>query len=85
VEDRIAAEVGIQPGEVLLDFPAKPEMVSLDLPLLTRGGVVEAPQSGLTSIAHALHTSARRFRVFVAEPVVIRSERVLDVVEDEGG
>lgn len=67
VEDRIAAELGLARGEALLDFPAKPEMLALDLPLVTREGEVEAAQVSLQPVAEMLHQSARRLRLFVAE------------------
>jgi HD superfamily phosphohydrolase len=70
-EDAIAAELGLPPGGVLVDFPARSSMLSVDLPLLTRRGVVErltdegrAGQLGLPRIAAELYRSARRLRVF---------------------
>src|SRR5438309_8175653 len=33
VEDRLARDVGLAPGELFLDFPAKAAMLALDLPL----------------------------------------------------
>src|SRR5205807_10635757 len=51
VEARLAAEVGLAPGELFLDFPAKPEMLKLDLPMVRRdGGVV--PLAGGEAAAH---------------------------------
>src|SRR5438876_3261889 len=38
VEDRLAGEMGLGPGELFLDFPAKPDMLALDLPLVQRDG-----------------------------------------------
>jgi len=76
VEDRLAAELGLAPGEVLLDFPARPNMLSVDLPLRLRDGRVErlteagrAGQLGLPRIADELYRTARRLRVFTARPV----------------
>ncbi len=73
VEDALAAQVGLEPGELLLDFPARSSMLGVDLPLLTRGGTVErltdagrAGQLGLPRVADELYRSARRLRVFVA-------------------
>src|SRR2546430_8915862 len=40
VEDRLAGEMGLGPGELFLDFPAKPDMLALDLPLVQRDGTV---------------------------------------------
>jgi HD superfamily phosphohydrolase len=75
VEDSLAGEVGLRPGELLLDFPARSSMLGVDLPLRTRSGAVErltdagrAGQLGLPRVADELYRSARRLRVFVAEP-----------------
>jgi HD superfamily phosphohydrolase len=74
VEDAVAREVGLAPGDVLLDFPARSSMLGVDLPLLTRGGAVErltdagrAGQLGLPRVADELYRSARRLRVFVKD------------------
>src|SRR5438445_13361779 len=40
VEDRLAHEVGLAPGELVLDFPAEPDVLALDLPLVKRDGAV---------------------------------------------
>ncbi|HEX6644868.1 MAG TPA: hypothetical protein VF037_09320, partial [Gemmatimonadales bacterium] len=73
VEDAVAAECGLEAGELLIDFPARPSMLSVDLPLETRRGRVErltdegrAGQLGLPRVADELYRSARRLRVFVA-------------------
>lgn len=74
VEDALAASVGLAPGQLLMDFPARSTMLDVDLPLRTRDGAVErlttagrAGHLGLTRIAGPLYHSARRLRVFVAE------------------
>jgi len=74
VEDAVAREVGLAPGDVLLDFPARSSILGVDLPLLTRGGAVErltdagrAGQLGLPRVADELYRSARRLRVFVKD------------------
>ncbi len=41
VEDRLATEVGLAAGELLLDFPSNPSMLAVDLALRTRTGTVE--------------------------------------------
>jgi HD superfamily phosphohydrolase len=86
-EDQLAAEAGLRPGELLLDFPARPSMLSVDLPLQLRNGSVErltdagrAGQLGLPRVADELYRSARRFRVFTAAPAVLEWYRVMDVV-----
>ncbi len=74
VEDAIAAEVGLAPGDLLLDFPARSSMLGVDLPLRTREDSVErltdagrAGQLGLPRVADELYRSARRLRVFVGD------------------
>ena len=74
VEDALAREVGLAPGDLLLDFPARSSMLGVDLPLRTRSGSVErltdagrAGQLGLPRVADELYRSARRLRVFVAD------------------
>jgi HD superfamily phosphohydrolase len=73
VEDHLARRAGLAPGELLVDFPARGSMLSVDLPLRTRRGGVErltdegrAGQLGLPRVADELYRSARRLRVFVA-------------------
>lgn len=75
VEDQVAREVGLTPGELLIDFPAREDMLSVDLRLRLRGGGVEhltdaglTGQLGLPRIADQLYQNARRLRVFVARP-----------------
>ncbi len=84
VEDVLAEEVGLAEGELLLDFPARPSMLAVDLPLRTRAGAVErltdegrAGQLGLPRVAKELYRTARRLRVFVARPVTAPLERHL--------
>ncbi len=73
VEDALARTVGLEPGELLLDFPVRSSMLGVDLPLRTRNGTVErltdagrAGQLGLPRVADELYRTARRLRVFVA-------------------
>jgi uncharacterized protein len=73
VEDFIADQVGLVPGGVLIDFPARSAMLGVDLPLRTRTGAVErltdagrAGHLGLPRVADELYRSARRLRIFVA-------------------
>jgi hypothetical protein len=78
VEDRLAVEAGLEPGGLLLDFPVRTRMLSVDLPLRTRDGRVErltdagrAGHLGLPAVAEHLYRSARRLRVFVSRPAVV--------------
>ena len=49
VEDALAAALGLAPGELLLDFPAKTQMLGLDIPVLRRGGEVRRLTSRKTT------------------------------------
>jgi HD superfamily phosphohydrolase len=87
VEDSVAVRVGLAPGELLLDFPARSSMLGVDLPLRTRGGAIErltdagrAGQLGLPRVADELYLSARRLRVFVARMPARSLEGVLDLL-----
>lgn len=73
VEDRVAKEVGLRAGQLLIDYPSRDSMLSVDLPLRTREGKVErlteegrAGTLGLPRVADELYRSARRFRVFTS-------------------
>jgi HD superfamily phosphohydrolase len=87
MENRLAAEVGLAPGELLLDFPAKTQMLGLDIPVLRRdGGVRQLTASGwegainLPTLSAQLYRSARWLRVFVARRVPVSRERMLTVL-----
>ncbi len=87
VEDRLAAECGLDPGGLLLDFPARGNMLSVDLPLRTRSGTVErltdrgiAGQLGLPQVSEQLYQSARRLRVFVAGSGGPSEKRLFDLI-----
>lgn len=71
VEDRLADELGLDPGEVFLDYPEKPAMFGLDLLVERRSGEVIrlGPEGreglvGLPQVADALYQSARVLRVY---------------------
>jgi hypothetical protein len=71
VEDRLAKELGLEPGLVFLDYPAKPAMFQLDLLVELRDGervrLGPAGRSGLIGlpgIADELYHTARVLRLF---------------------
>jgi hypothetical protein len=73
IEDTIAEGVGLEAGELLVDYPERGDMLSVNLPVRSRRGSVErltdagrAGQLGLPRIADTLYRSARRLRVFTA-------------------
>jgi hypothetical protein len=86
-EDRLADELRLAHGEILLDFPSNPTMLAVDLPLRTRNGGVErltgegrAGQFGLPRVATELYQSARRFRVFTKQPLTRSIDAVRELV-----
>ncbi len=87
-EDTLASELGMAPGEVLLDFPIKTQMLGLDIPVQRRNGEVETLTGegwpgtiNLPTLSEALYTSARWLRVFVVRRVRISREQVRAVIE----
>jgi len=87
VEERLAREVRLAPGELFLDFPAKPAMLGLDLPLVKRDGSViwltgaeAAAHLGLPRVAAELYRSARRLRVFVLGEAQVEAKRIAELV-----
>ncbi len=87
VEDRLAVEVGLAPGELFLDFPAKRDMLGLDLPLVKADGNVvrlAGPDAGdhlgLPRVSAELYRSARRLRVFVRRPATVPARGVVELV-----
>ena len=87
VEERLAREARLAPGELFLDFPAKPAMLGLDLPLVKRDGSViwltgaeAAAHLGLPRVAAELYRSARRLRVFVLGEAQVEAKRIAELV-----
>jgi HD superfamily phosphohydrolase len=87
VEDRVARELGLDAGELFLDFPAKPDMLALAMPLVKRDGSVTqlagadaTAHLGLPRVASELYRTARRLRVFVLRPVRVPVKAIVDVI-----
>ena len=85
VEDDLAIDLGLEPGEVIIDFPVKPAMFQLEVLVARRGGAVQRlDMEGLEGlldlprVAQELYTSARVFRVFTLEHREVSAENVLD-------
>jgi HD superfamily phosphohydrolase len=84
VEDELAREVDLEPGEVVIDFPVKRTMFSLDALILRRSGVVERLGQGglpgvldLPRVSEELYGAARVLRVFCFQRRELSAERVL--------
>ncbi len=78
VENRLAKDAGLAPGELFLDFPAKARMLALDLPLVKRDGAVT--QLGVPRVSDELYRSARRLRVFIRGAVKISALPIVELV-----
>jgi hypothetical protein len=86
VEDQLARELGLAPGEVLLDYPTKTQMLGLDIPVLRRdGGVRRLTASGwegainLPKLSEELYGSARWLRVFACRRVPVRDDDIVRI------
>jgi uncharacterized protein len=85
VEDDLALEVGLLPGEVMIDFPVKAAMFQLDLLMERRDGRVERLGSegvsglvDLPKVAQELYRTSRVLRVFTLERREVAAEQVLE-------
>jgi len=85
VEDDLAVELGLEPGEVMIDFPVKPAMFQLDVLVERRDGSIQRfDMEGaegildLPKVARELYTTARVLRVFTFERRELSAEQVLE-------
>jgi HD superfamily phosphohydrolase len=86
VEDRLARELGLGAGELLLDYPVKTQMLGLDIPVLRRDGSVRRLTAqgwegaiNLPTLSQELYRSARWLRVFACRPVDLSREAIVDL------
>ena len=86
-ENSLATEFGLGPGELLLDYPLKTQMLGLDIPVLRRSGNVERLTGegwigtiNLPSLSNELYRSARWLRVFTATRTKLEPRRVLEAL-----
>ncbi len=84
VEDQLARELALQPGQILVDYPAKTQMLGLDIPVLRRDGSVRRLTAAgwegavnLPKLSEELYGSARWLRVFAVERVPIARDAVI--------
>ncbi len=92
VEDELAEEVGLESGEVMIDFPAKRAMFQLDVLVELRDGTVQrlgaegiAGLVDLPRVARELYTTARVLRVFTLERRELDRDQVLDRITRPAG
>src|SRR5258708_25755026 len=83
-ENAVAIELGLEPGEVLLDYPTKTQMLSLDIPELRRDGSLRRLTADgsegtmhLPKLSEELYRSARWLRVFTKTRMQIDRTKVL--------
>ena len=84
MEDQLARELGLGPGEVLLDYPAKTQMLGLDIPVRRRDGTVRQLTAAgwegainLPRLSEELYGSARWLRVFACRRVAVNREAIM--------
>jgi hypothetical protein len=85
VEDDLAADLGLEPGEVVIDFPVKQAMFQLDILVERHSGEVQRldldDRRGLLDlpkVAQGLYRSARVLRVFTFERREVSAGHVLE-------
>ena len=88
-ENALAREFGLSPGELLLDYPVKTQMLGLDIPVLRRNNTVEKLTGegwigtiNLPSLSDQLYKSARWLRVFTARQTTLDPARILEVLRE---
>jgi uncharacterized protein len=84
LEARLAQELQLEEGSVMVDYPEKPRMMGLDLLLVRRGGEVQRLTGGgraglidLPRVADELYYTARVFRIFTTARRALRADDVL--------
>ncbi len=87
LEERLATELRLPPGGVLLDYPEKESMLGLDLLLLRRGGEAQRLNEngrtgliGLPRVADELYHTARVFRVFTLDRRTLSPEKIMPLL-----
>ena len=87
-ENELAKELGLAPGELLLDYPTKTQMLGLDIPVLRRSGKVERLTGegwigtiNLPSLSEELYKSARWLRVFTSKRTSLDPRRIREALE----
>ncbi|MBX9928840.1 MAG: HD domain-containing protein [Gemmatimonadaceae bacterium] len=86
-EDALAQQLGLAPGELLLDYPAKERMLGLDLPVLSRDGTIrQLTDDGmrglinLPMLADEFYRTARYLRVLTVRRIDVTERVILDAL-----
>ncbi len=90
VENAFAHELGLPAGALLVDYPAKTQMLGLDIPMQRRDGRVEQLTAAgwegainLPRLSDELYRSARRLRVFTTDRAPVPEGRVLSALRED--
>lgn len=86
-EDALAAELGLEPGEVFVDFPVKRSMFQLDVLVELRDGRVERMGAeglpgllDLGRVTGALYDTARVLRIYTFQRRELGADRALELL-----
>ncbi|MDQ6738182.1 MAG: HD domain-containing protein [Gemmatimonadota bacterium] len=86
-EDALASRLGLESGELLLDYPEKTQMLGLDIPVLRRDATVErltergiSGAINLPRLSEELYRSARWLRVFTARRVTADPAEIMGTI-----
>jgi uncharacterized protein len=84
VENALAAELGLDPGELLLDYPTKTQMLGLDLLVQRSDGEVRRLTAAgwegainLPKLSEEFYRSARWLRVYTSSRIVIDPKKLV--------
>ena len=84
IEDDLALDLDLEPGEVVIDFPAKKAMFQLNVLVERRDGQIQRLGLGglpglldLPRLADNLYTTARVLRVFTFEQRSINADDII--------
>ncbi len=90
LEDALADQLALPPGEVMVDYPSKRRMLDLDLLVLRRSGRVERMgEHGLRGlidlplVARELYRTTRVLRVFTLERRSLATETFMALLDEE--
>jgi uncharacterized protein len=79
VEMRLARELALGADQLFLDFPSKPDMLAVAVPVVGRSGSA-SQHLGLPNVADELHRSAQCLRVFVLEPAEVPARAIVELI-----
>lgn len=91
VEDRLSTDLGLEPGHLFLDYPAKPGMLALEILVVRKeGDVLRLTSTGraglidLPRLGRDLYNSARVLRVLAVSGVEVDRDGLLKLLTLSG-